>query len=107
MTKPALLIAREVLAKRAEADNGHHTADCYRSGRWDEQSQMVLAVPVAEAAQSALVEFLKDIRTRAIKEWGHREGTRKLGAFLPAMIGDYLDGETTDQIWSTLKEWAA
>lgn len=55
-----LQIAREALARQAEADGAPHTAACYRDGRYDEGGIMPAALA---AATLALKHAESDITT--------------------------------------------
>ena len=46
----ALIIAREACARRAEADDATHTASMYRTGRWDEESNLQTCLMGVRAA---------------------------------------------------------
>jgi len=46
----ARMIAREMCARRADADGAHHTAECYRSGKWDDNSEFKGAMNAAFGA---------------------------------------------------------
>lgn len=46
----ALEIAREALARQAEANDAPHTAACYRDGRYDDGGIMPAALAAAELA---------------------------------------------------------
>jgi hypothetical protein len=62
--KAALCIARESLARMREEEGATHTASLYRSGRWDEQPDLLQHAATAELALHL-----------AIMPSGVREGT--------------------------------